>query len=440
MASNKFFLLSYGCAKNRVDTEKIAGSLCRQGYMPTNKLAEAGLVIINTCAFLKEARRESWQGISRIIRLTEKFKGRPVKIIVTGCLARYYDEEKIKLLQPQVDKVFSPGEYGRLATYLQAPAKPPQYPFKQRQGGEQRLLTSSPHSVFLKIADGCDNRCAYCLIPSLRGPLVSRTMDEIVAEAKVLAELGARELTLVAQDTSAYGLDLYGKKMLGSLLRRLGALEQLAWIRVMYTHPAHLDGEILETIAAEPRICKYIDLPLQHVNDNILQHMGRGVTKKEIAVLYDKIRKTIPGVALRTTVMVGYPLEGEKEFTELMAFLRDYPFERLGAFIYSRERGTPAFREKLRTDPELMRARHNRVMEQQALVSRGFNRQLLGQTCTVLIDAPGRQEKAYTGRLSIQAPEVDGRVYVKAKRKHNVGEFVDVRISGTGNHDLLGDG
>ncbi|MEW5921066.1 MAG: 30S ribosomal protein S12 methylthiotransferase RimO [Bacillota bacterium] len=441
MALKKFYLLSFGCAKNLVDTEKIAGALCHQGYVPTAKLADADLVIINTCAFLKTARRESLQGISRITRQKKKMKGSLPKIIVVGCLARYYNEDKIKFLLPEVDRVFSPGEYHSIVSYLHSAIQPlGKSPSRYHQAGDQRLITSSPHSVYLKIADGCDNRCSYCLIPSLRGPLRSRKMEDILTEARVLLGLGAREINLVAQDTTAYGLDLYGKKMLGTLLQQLGKIKGLAWIRIMYTHPAHIEEDLLKIIAAEPRVCKYIDLPLQHVSNPILQHMGRGTTREQISALYEKIRRTIPGVVLRTTVMVGYPVEGEKEFTELLRFLREYPFERLGAFIYSRERGTLAFTERQHVPSDLAKARYEQVMEQQAPISRSFNRKLMGKRCTVLVDATIRKGNKFIGRLPTQAPEVDGKVFASGRGIYGAGEFIKVRITGTGNHDLLATG
>ncbi len=444
MDPQKFYLLSYGCAKNKVDTEKIAGTLFHLGLVPTEKQEEASLIIINTCAFLKDARHESWQGISRIAAKKKKRHGSLPKIIVLGCLARYYHAGKIRALLPQVDLALSPKEYGSLEDFIKRTFKKnlPEHSPAFHKAGEKRLLLSSPHSVYLKISDGCNNRCAYCLIPALRGPLRSRTMEEIEAEARVLLDLGAKEIVLVAQDTTAYGLDLYGKKMLSPLLQRLVKLNGLEWLRIMYTHPLNLDEQILNIIAAEPRICKYIDLPFQHVSDKILQDMGRGVTKKQLAALYWKIRQLIPDVVLRTTVMVGYPLEGEKEFDELLDFLQEHPFERLGTFIYSRERGTPAYKLGQPVSPEVARGRLDRVMGQQALISRDFNRRLLGKSCLVLLDDIRKVNKKtdkLIGRLFSQAPEVDGKVFVRGKGKNQdkVGDFVQVRIIGCGAHDLL---
>lgn len=437
MGQKNFIMVSLGCAKNLVDTEKIAGLLCHEGYIPTAELAHADVAIINTCAFLQEARQESLQEIARISRKKNNLSGRSLKIIVTGCLSRYYDEQKIKNLLPEVDKTFSPGDYDSIPLYLNsASSQSKDCLHHQRQYGENRLLTASPHSVYLKIADGCDNRCAYCLIPFLRGPLRSRKMNDVLAEAKVLQELGAREINLVAQDTTAYGLELYGKKMLGKLLRQLCKIQGIDWMRILYTHPAHVDDELIEIVAAEPRICKYMDIPIQHISNPILQRMGRRTTREEIVSLYEKIRKTIPDVTLRTTVMVGYPGETEEDFLELLSFLRDYPFERLGAFVFSKEKGTAAFMEKRHIPLELAKERYNLVMQQQKLISRKFNRDLLGRYREVLIDTvkPGK----LTSRLSSQAPDIDGKVFVSTSGgAFAAGQLLTVRITGTGAYNLL---
>lgn len=437
MDGNKFIMVSLGCAKNLVDTEKIAGLLCHEGYAPAADLAHADLAIINTCAFLQEARRESLREIAKISRKKNEISGRPLKIFVTGCLSRYYGENKIKNLIPEVDKTFSPGDYDSIPLYLNSICPQTKYySDHQRQSGEKRLLTASPHSVYLKIADGCDNRCAYCLIPMLRGPLRSRKMEDILAEARALQELGAREINLVAQDTTAYGLDLYGKKMLSKLLQQLCKIQDIYWIRVLYAHPAHIDDELLEVVAAEPRVCKYIDMPLQHVSNLILKRMGRMTTREEIVSLYKRIRKTVPDVALRTTVMVGYPGETEDDYLELLNFLREYPFERLGAFVYSKEKGTAAFREKQHVPLKLSKERYNVVMQQQKLISRSFNHALLGKQNKVIIDTvkPGK----LTARLSSQAPDVDGKVFVKTGNgDYSAGQLLSVRITGVGAYNLL---
>ena len=437
MGQKKFFMVSLGCAKNLVDTEKIAGFLCHEGYVPAAEIEHADVAIINTCAFLQEARRESLQEIAKISRKKKDLPGRPLSIIVTGCLSRYYGENKIKKLLPEVDKTFSPGNYDSIPFYLNSAFPQPKNDLDQRQQyGEKRLITASPHSVYLKIADGCDNRCAYCLIPFLRGPLHSRKMDDILAEARVLQELGAREINLVAQDTTAYGLDLYGKRMLGKLLQQLCKLQGIHWIRILYTHPAHINDELLEIVATESRVCKYIDMPIQHISDPILQRMGRGTTSEEIVSLYEKIRKTIPDIALRTTVMVGYPGETEEGFLELLSFLRYYPFDRLGAFVFSKEKRTAAFMEKQDIPLELSKERYNLIMQQQKLISRKFNRDLLGKRSRVLIDTvkPGK----LISRLPSQAPDVDGKVFVNTRMgAYAAGQLLAVRITGAGAYNLL---
>ena len=432
----KFYMLSLGCAKNLVDTEKIGGSLCGEGYVPTAKITDADVAIINTCAFLKSARHESLQETGKLVKSKSKMGGKSPKIILTGCLARYYNENKIKTIFPGIDKTFTPETYDSIPLFLRSAFKIKDVPPFQK-GGEQRLLTASPHSVYLKISEGCDNRCSYCLIPLLRGSLRSRKMEDILAEARVLQKLGAREINLVAQDTTAYGLDLYGKKMLGQLLQQLCKIKGLAWIRILYTHPVHMDEELLKIIAKEEQVCKYIDMPLQHVSNSIMNHMGRGTTKKQIVSLYEKIRNMIPGVALRTTVMVGYPTEGEKEFDELLFFLRNYPFERLGAFVFSGERGTRVFNEKNQVPKELAQERHRLVMEQQASISRRFNRKLLGKRYMVLVDEVKLAGRKAAARLQSQAPEVDGKVIVSGRDKQKKGLLKKVYITGAGTYNLL---
>lgn len=439
MSSLKFHMVSLGCAKNMVDTENIGGSLCREGHLPTAELNDADVVIINTCAFLKKARRESLQEIGNMVRSVRKMGRKRTKILVAGCLARYLSEKKLNQMIPSVDRTFSPGTYDSIPSYVRDAFSLDLPALKAARPGEHRLLTASPHSVYVKIADGCDNRCSYCLIPFLRGPLCSRPVEDVLAEVEVLLQTGAKEINLVAQDTTAYGLDLYGKKMLGKLLQKLCRMKGPEWIRILYTHPSHLDEELLNIMAGEERVCNYIDMPLQHVSDPVMARMGRKTTKKEIVNLYEKIRKTIPKVALRTTVMVGYPGESDAEFNEMLLFLKEYPFERLGAFEFSAERGTPAYKENQQVSPHLARERYRLVMEQQALISRKYNRELLGKQCTVLVDEVRRAGNRASARLATQAPEVDGKVVVSGAGRLETGKFQEVIIRGIGTYNLLAD-
>lgn len=435
MSSIRFYMLSLGCAKNLVDTEKIGGSLCHAGHTPTTNIADADLAIINTCAFLKTARRESLQELAKTVRSKEVMGKKGLKIIMTGCLARYDSKNMVKNILPQIDRIFPPGTYGAIPGYVHHIFRlKGAFPVPE-QIGEQRLLTASPHSVYLKVADGCDNRCSYCLIPFLRGSLRSRAIEDILAEARVLQQLGTREINLVAQDTSAYGLDLYGKRMLGKLLQELCKIKGLSWIRILYTHPAHLDEEMIKIIGGEEAVCNYIDMPLQHVSDSIVNHMGRNTTKMQITSLYDKIRSIIPNVALRTTVMVGYPTEGEGEFKELLQFLQNYPFEHLGAFVYSAEKGTNAYNETVSVSPETAFERYKLVMGQQKRISKNLNRKLLGSGCTVLIDHVNGNKA--TARLYSQAPEVDGKVIISENGNYVRGMFNRVTITGIGSYNLI---
>ncbi len=449
MQSGQFCVISLGCAKNRVDSEEIIGSLVKNGYSLTAELNEADLVIINTCAFIREARKETIAAIKRAARLKKSSSARLDKIVVVGCLAGYYRESVIKKAIPQVDHVVPIDNYSSIPVILKnAPGqgRARSGVTKLSRAGSSssksidRFLTGPPHSVYIKIAEGCNNRCSYCLIPSLRGRLRSRSIDEIAAEVRAVQRLGAREIILVAQDTTAYGLDYYGRFMLPELLQRLCALNgEIAWIRLMYAHPSHVTDTLLQVMATESKICKYIDIPIQHVSDSILELMGRKTTGKDIAALYHKMRTIVEGITLRTTVMVGYPGEGEREFEELLHFLEQHPFERLGAFIFSPERGTAAFGQGKPVSAEEASRRLHLVMSRQKEISRRFNKDLLGEKVAVIIDVPARKGKAAHARMPSQAPEVDGRVILSGASGMEQGTLSMARITAAGAYDLMGE-
>ncbi len=437
--SKQFFFLSLGCSKNLVDSEEVIGALHAEGYKLTLQVKDASFAIINTCAFLREARDEAIDSINAVVQHKNKKDSSLEKVVVIGCLARYYTENSFKKLIPEVDLLIPPEHYHHIPLRLQGKAVPGKILQKYKDRPKKRFITASPHSVYLKIAEGCNNRCSYCLIPLLRGRLRSREIEEVISEAKALQKLGAREINLVAQDTTAYGLDLYGKEMLPVLLKKMAQVEGIDWIRLLYTHPSRISSTLLDVIAQEPRICKYIDLPLQHINSNILKAMGRKITSAEVYNLYDEIRKKIPGVALRTTVMVGFPGEGVKEFQELLDFLKAKPFERVGGFTFSPEKRTAAYTLEPRVVQTEAKHRLEILIEQQNEISRGLNRLLLGKELPVLVDSVDYGKKTISGRLFSQAPDVDGKTSVSGIYKAAPGDFIKAIISGVGAYELRGE-
>lgn len=440
LKKQKFSFISLGCAKNLVDSEEIIGSLIKKGYQLEPEIKNSELVFINTCAFLHEARLEALRTIKETGEIKKSGKSKLQKIVVVGCLVQYFSGEKIKKMVPEVDLLVPIKDYVNIPFLIEkqtsgrnSSGKPLVQPVKSR------FLSTSPHSVYIKIAEGCNNRCSYCLIPFLRGELHSKKIEDILSEVHTVQKLGAGEITLIAQDTTAYGLDLYGKLMLGELLQSLCKVDGIKWIRLLYTHPAHITDDLLKIIQKEPGICKYLDIPIQHINNKVLNLMGRKTSKEDIISLYTKIREMIPGVVMRTTVMVGFPGEGEQEFAELLTFLQKYPFERLGAFVFSPERGTTAFKMQDRVNNETARQRLNQIMNQQKKISLSFNRALLGKEVEVLVDSYNQKSNKAYGRLASQASEVDGKVIITGVHGVKSGDLINVKISGTGSYDLIGE-
>ncbi|MGI6307861.1 MAG: 30S ribosomal protein S12 methylthiotransferase RimO [Dethiobacteria bacterium] len=435
-----FSFISLGCAKNLVDSEEIMGNLIREGCRLAPQIADSDFVVINTCAFLHEARREAFEIIKEMGKIKRSPKNKLSKIVVAGCLVQYFTPHEIKAKIPEADLFVPVKQYRLLPRLLESVFFPRIHTVKSPAlPSNSRFLSRSPHSVYIKIADGCDNRCSYCLIPFLRGKLRSKSIDDIISEVHGVQKLGAREIILIAQDITAYGLDLYGKFMLGELLRRLCKIKDIKWIRLLYLHPAHITDDLLNVVQQEPKICKYLDLPIQHINNKILRLMGRKTSREEIIFLYNKVRALMPEVVLRTTVMTGFPGEGEEEFAELLTFLRKYPFERLGAFSFSPERGAAAFELPSRVKKETAVQRWRKIMEQQKVISRSFNRSLLGQEVEVLVDAYSRERKSARGRMISQAPEVDGQVIIGRASAVKPGDFLRVKITGVGTYDLMGE-
>jgi len=432
-----FSFISLGCAKNLVDSEEIIGNLSRAGCRLTRQPAHSDFVVVNTCAFLQEARREALAVIEALGKIKRSPEYRLAKIVVVGCLVQYFALHKIKTRLPVVDLLIPIKQYP-LLPHLLKKAFFPNIDFqKPTLQPNSRFLSRPPQSVYIKIAEGCNNRCAYCLIPSLRGKLRSKRIDDLVSEVLGVQKLGAREIILIAQDVAAYGLDLYGRPMLAELLRQLCKIGGIRWIRLLYLHPAHVTDDLLKMMQQEPKICKYLDLPIQHINNKILYRMGRKTSREEIIFLYDKVRALMPEAVLRTTVMTGFPGEGETEFAELLTFLREHPFERLGAFSFSPEKGTAAYKMPAKAKKETAEQRREKIMKQQKIISRNFNRSLLGQEVEVLVDAFFRGKKSARGRMFSQAPEVDGQVIISKIAAAKPGELLRVIITGIGTYDLM---
>ncbi|MDD5724532.1 MAG: MiaB/RimO family radical SAM methylthiotransferase [Candidatus Omnitrophica bacterium] len=408
----KIGILSLGCPRNLVDAEEIAGRLKAKKYSLVEDLSKAQVVLVNTCAFIREAKEESIEAILDLVEL--KKQGRIKKIIVCGCLAQRYRDLFKEL--PEVDAFVGAPE----------PGEP-----------KGRFALTPRHYAYLKICEGCLNRCSYCVIPEIKGPLKSRDEESLLRQARLFNRQGISELNIIGQDITGFGVDRAGKSLLPELLRKIiGATPDIGWIRLLYLNPERVSDELLELIASSARVCKYIDLPVQHINNRILKMMHRGADREKISALVKKIRKIIPGVCLRTSLIVGFPSETEEEFEELLDFVRDTGFERLGAFIYSREEGTPACRFKGHIPRRIKQERFNRVMSAQQEIAGKINSGFLGKIIPVLIEE--KKGADYLGRTQYDAPEVDGVVYIKSGRVLKPGEFIRAEITDTLEYDLVG--
>jgi len=423
----KLFIVSLGCPKNLTDTEVMAGQLASAGFELTAAVEEADVVLINTCAFLNSAVKESEAAINRFISL--KKRGKISRIAVAGCLV---EREKELLLKkfPQIDAVVGINALDRINSalsgkknYILPGAGPLTAP-------RLKMRLTAPHTAYLKVADGCDNRCAYCAIPMIRGPFRSKPVKDVVAEAKDLAASGAREISLIAQDTTSYGMDACGKPGLPALLKRLVKLDGIDWLRLMYVYPEKISLEILELMRDEKKICRYLDMPLQHISDNVLQRMNRRSTAGSIKAKIAEIRKLVPDLAFRTNFIVGFPGETERDFRELCGFVADTGFDNVGVFAYSREAGTPAAAFPGQVPGKVKTARMNELISVQSRVLDKKNAALVGRTVTVLMDSP------IFGRTRRDAPEIDGRVEVIRDTgsgtrgpQLSAGKFVEVKIT-----------
>ena len=437
----KLLFISLGCDKNLVDTEKMLGLLGHEGYSFVDDETVADIIVVNTCCFIGDAKEESINTILDMARMKEE--GQCKALIVTGCLAQRYKEE-ITTEIPEVDAVLGTTSYEEIAKAV-----------KTALGGEKmhvfesidapvspatdRLVTTGGHYAFLKIAEGCDKRCTYCIIPYLRGKFRSVPMEQLIHEAEELAEKGVKELILVAQETTLYGKDLYGEKKLPELLKRLAAIDGIQWIRLQYCYPEEITDELIETIKTEEKICNYLDIPIQHASDAILKRMGRRTNNAQLRELIAKLRREIPDIALRTTLISGFPGETEKDHEILMEFVDEMEFERLGVFAYSAEEDTPAYNFPNHVPDEVKEDRRAEIMELQQDIAFEKSENMKGRVLEVMIEGKVADENAYVGRTYMDSPNVDGLIFVNTGYSLMSGDFARVRVTGALDYDLIGE-
>ena len=435
----KIAFVSLGCAKNLVNTEQMMALVKAAGHTVTGDPEGADVAVLNTCGFIDSAKSEAIQNILELAAL--KDQGKLGKLLVAGCLTQRYRDEILEEL-PEIDGILGTGSYTDIVPAIESVMEGdiPTYfgDIDHTIEDGARIVSTPPYTAFLKIAEGCDNRCAYCVIPSLRGRYRSRTMESLLAEAKKLADDGVKELIVIAQDITRYGTDLYRKRMLPELLTELCKLP-FHWVRLHYLYPDELDDALIDVIAREHKILKYIDIPLQHINDRILKAMNRRSTKAEIIALLKKLRDRLPGLVLRTSLICGLPGETEEEFEELCDFLRESGIERAGIFQFSPEEGTPAAVMPDQVDPDTAKRRVELLVELQSRVMDAWNESRLGETLEVLCEGFDQEMGCYAGRSYADSPDVDGKVFFTAAGLVPAGTFVNVRITGTSDGDLTGE-
>ena len=435
----KVAFISLGCAKNLVNTEQMMALTRDAGYELVSDPEGADVAVLNTCGFIDSAKSEAIQNILELAAL--KDAGKLGKLLVAGCLSQRYQSE-LEQEMPEVDGVLGTGSYTDIVSALEevtAGGHPRRFgDIDHTEEDGARVVSTPPYTAYLKIAEGCDNRCSYCIIPYLRGRYRSRSMESLLAEAKALADRGVQELIVIAQDITRYGTDLYGRRRLGDLLTELCKLP-FHWVRLHYLYPDEVDDDLIDVLAREHKILRYIDIPLQHINDGILKAMNRRSTKAEIIALLNKLRQRLPGLVLRTSLICGLPGEGEAEFEELCQFLQDAGIERAGIFQFSPEEGTPAAVMEHQVEPEVAARRVELLVELQSRVMDAYNESRLGETLEVLCEGFDPDMGCYAGRSYADSPDVDGRVFFTAAGLVPAGTFVNVRITGTSDGDLTGE-
>lgn len=438
--NKKIGIVSLGCPKNLVDSEIMLGMLKHADYEIVNEKENAEILIVNTCGFIESAQQES---INTILEMAEEKNRSCELLIVTGCMAERY-KEKILDLIPEVDAVLGTGNYKEIAEVINRAyqgEKVVAYGKLNETGylDEERIISSRKHSVYLKISEGCDNRCTYCIIPYLRGAYRSRKIEALVKEAQTLAQHGAKEIILVAQDTTRYGIDIYEKKMLPELIREISKIEGIEWIRLLYCYPEEIDDELIDEIASNPKVCKYMDIPVQHASDRILKLMGRRGTAAEIRSSLTKLRERVEDIVLRTSLIVGFPDETEDDFQQLVSFVEEFKFDRLGVFTYSKEEGTPAAKMKNQIRKNIKVKRQKTILELQNTISTEINAKRTGKVYKAIVDGIADDGIFYYGRTYAEAPEIDGTVYFTSPEPLDFGSFVEIRILNSEDYDLIGE-
>ena len=437
----KLLFVSLGCDKNLVDSERMLAGLLKHGYEMTDDESEAEVIIINTCCFIHDAQDES---VENILAMAEYKKSGSCKaLIVTGCMAQMFGKDILEEL-PEVDAVLGTGDFDKILEAVDKAYEGVRMAETGRKdslpsGMKDRVSVTGGFSEYLKIAEGCDKHCTYCVIPSLRGSYRSVPMEELVAEAEKLAENGTRELNLVAQETTVYGKDLYGEKSLHILLKKLAAIEDIKWIRVLYCYPEEIYPELIDTIALEPKICRYLDLPIQHCNDEILRKMGRRTSREGLLDIISKLRAAMPDIALRTSLITGFPGETAEQHEELKQFVKEVRFDRLGVFTYSREDGTPAAAMPDQIDEEIKTERREEIMLLQQEISAEKGREKIGSETEVFIEGYMPEDGTYIGRTRADAPSVDGYIFVESEKELCTGDIVRCVINGANEYDLTGE-
>ena len=437
----KVAFISLGCSKNLVDTEVMLHNLYKDGFEVTFEPEEAEIIVINTCGFIESAKQEAIDNILDAAEL--KQWGKCKHLIATGCLVERYREQVMEEL-PELDAIVGVGSLEDIAEACRAVMRGEKYTsFKDKNTsplGGGRILTTAPHTAYLKIAEGCDNRCTYCAIPLIRGKLRSRTIEDIVHEARELDRAGVKELNLIAQDTSRYGLDLYGEYKLAELVREITKNTSIPWIRLLYCYPDKITDELIEEFNSNERLVKYMDIPVQHISDSVLRRMNRHGGKQLIIDTIAKLREKVPSITLRTTAMVGFPGETEEDFVELCEFVKETRFDRFGAFTYSPEEDTEAALMPDQIDEQVKQDRYDILMQTQLTVSEELNNNKIGKEITVITDGYDAVAEIYFGRSEADAPDVDGKVYFRAEKgKYTYGDFVKVKIAEALDYDLIGD-
>lgn len=431
----KIGFVSLGCSKNLVDTEKTIGIFKANDYQIVNNPEEADVIVINTCGFIESAKEEA---INTILEMAEYKKSKCKYLIVMGCLVERYKDELIKAI-PEVDLFIKYSEYNTLWKQIENLLKDNKNvnKYKDFDKVKERVVSTGENFAYLKIADGCSNRCTYCAIPYIRGPQVSRKIEDIVKEANKLVKDGYKELILIAQDTTKYGTDLYGKPKLVELLNEICKIKELKWVRFLYAYPETITDKLIKTVRDNDKICNYFDIPIQHISDSVLKRMNRQSNGTSIRKLIKKLRKEIPDVVIRTTVMVGFPGETKEDFEELYNFLKEAKFDKLGCFAYSKEDGTPAYRIKEQIHPMTKKSRYNKIMSLQQEISKENLENQIGRKIEILIEGKSFDGKTYVGRSYMDVPEIDGIVYLNTNKNLQLGEFTDGMVIDISNYDLI---